>query len=514
MRVVAAFLNLDAEGHVLNEVLPEQNAPYSLAELDEAGRTIGLNTYLVKWSAKTTARFNCPAVLYIRGSRLSPSADHFIACLGESGDKLCVVDFPRKPQLVDRERVFTRWDGEVLYLETKAGMAIPRLRRELLWVQIGFVLRWGLGVICSGTILVWIVKNHSWTSRAHHSRILNRLAFGAAICLFAFGIAFLLNRRPGTPKPNATLIAEPPLHQVGGGDTANPVQMIAFSLRNSTISPIEIIEVSSGCTCLVVNDIKNEVVAPNGHLRLEVEVHVPEMGRGSQRLFVHHTGSDFPLELKVEIEGKQPLPVIVKQVNSSPVFVDLSTATETHLVSIHTLEDINKAPWINIVLCESVAVRTSLQNIETKPISNARTLQRKYDFLITWNHLPIGPEFEAPLILKTNYGSTSELRLGRVSARLSNQRPFSPTVAVLLPGMRDCESIIFDKSTDSEGWNIDASAVMPEWLVVSWEQADGDRRLMLRLMDEIPNKSKQDFWLPIVHSDGRSASIEVVLNRG
>ncbi len=123
-------------------LMEASRAPFSLRDLDGAARAVGLRTAVLHWHDKREARFTCPAVLHVRVSETSTSADHFLTCFGSRGEDLCVADFPGPPAFVSREWVLRFWDGDALYLDGGDGTQIASLTRgdhfqEALFVVVG-----------------------------------------------------------------------------------------------------------------------------------------------------------------------------------------------------------------------------------------------------------------------------------------------------------------------------------------------------------------------------------------
>lgn len=109
--LVAQYCGIDATHSELSRVFRPEEAPYSIASLQAAALHFGLDSIAVSWSDKRRATFPCPSILHVRANRKSKSADHFIACFGSSGNKICFANFPRRPEMAEIDAFSETWDG-------------------------------------------------------------------------------------------------------------------------------------------------------------------------------------------------------------------------------------------------------------------------------------------------------------------------------------------------------------------------------------------------------------------
>lgn len=128
--LVLAHLGAPTDFARLDSLLPNDRAPFSFAEVEEAARTAGRRTHLVRWKRPGEADFRGPSILHLRMGKSSTEADHFLACFGETSEGLCVAEFPNKPFFLPRHRLEQIWDGDVLYIDNGDGATIDRLILE------------------------------------------------------------------------------------------------------------------------------------------------------------------------------------------------------------------------------------------------------------------------------------------------------------------------------------------------------------------------------------------------
>src|SRR5579883_665495 len=153
MTLALAFLSGEPDQGELARRLPLDHAPFSLAELDAAARSLGYETFLARWHSVGEAEFGCPAILHIRANENSRSPDHFLACFGETAGGLCVAEFPRKPFILPRRRLERIWDGDVLSIDHPGRATISRLQREAFLSTAGLVVGVGLVAFLSSRLI-------------------------------------------------------------------------------------------------------------------------------------------------------------------------------------------------------------------------------------------------------------------------------------------------------------------------------------------------------------------------
>ena len=113
--------------------LPVEKAPFSLHELQQAAEQIGYNAWIVKWQDVNEATFECPSILYIKGKNDSLGLDHFIPCFGETSQGLCFAEFPGRPAILNKSRLPTIWQGDMLYIEGAHGNVVNSLKASIQW---------------------------------------------------------------------------------------------------------------------------------------------------------------------------------------------------------------------------------------------------------------------------------------------------------------------------------------------------------------------------------------------
>lgn len=110
------FLGGSMDRRKLDSLLPVEKAPFSMRQLNDAAVHLGYITEAYHFENKNKISFEHPAILHIKKKDTSMSPDHFMACVGETTEGLVVVDFPRDPFLLDRQRLFQIWDGDALFI--------------------------------------------------------------------------------------------------------------------------------------------------------------------------------------------------------------------------------------------------------------------------------------------------------------------------------------------------------------------------------------------------------------
>jgi ABC-type bacteriocin/lantibiotic exporter with double-glycine peptidase domain len=131
LSLVASFLGVEQPSVSWVHLLHDDDAPFSLDQLQEAALKAGLETLLVEWADPSSADLQCPCVLYARVSEESSEVNHFVACFGQKGDYVCLADYPRRPTMVPVEKLRRVWTGAVLYIGPSDSIEIRRLRWQL-----------------------------------------------------------------------------------------------------------------------------------------------------------------------------------------------------------------------------------------------------------------------------------------------------------------------------------------------------------------------------------------------
>ena len=88
LRQIASFYSQKHGKSQFVDLLPSSKAPFSFADLISASRQLNFHSEAVEWKDSSTATFPCPAILHVKGTPDSRSADHFITCFGDRGGKL------------------------------------------------------------------------------------------------------------------------------------------------------------------------------------------------------------------------------------------------------------------------------------------------------------------------------------------------------------------------------------------------------------------------------------------
>jgi len=135
LMAVLHFVSGRSFAEELERLLPDDQAPFSLAQLDSAAKPLGFQTRLMHWNSKSQAEFPCPAIVHVRARGTSVSPNHFIACFGETAQGLCVCDFPLEPFSVSRQDFNDYWQGHSLYVDSAAGRRLMLLGSPL-WIRL------------------------------------------------------------------------------------------------------------------------------------------------------------------------------------------------------------------------------------------------------------------------------------------------------------------------------------------------------------------------------------------
>jgi ABC-type bacteriocin/lantibiotic exporter with double-glycine peptidase domain len=128
--------------------LPPTGQPFSLKEIQQAARQLGLDTRAVQWTA-APADFTwgtAAAVLPIQRPGQSP---HFVALLAVHGEAMTLLDDPHPPVVISATDLRTRWgwDGSALYIARDSAAwreVLPRSRTS------GSLLLYVAGAGCLG----------------------------------------------------------------------------------------------------------------------------------------------------------------------------------------------------------------------------------------------------------------------------------------------------------------------------------------------------------------------------
>jgi len=134
----------------LQRLLPDERAPFSIAEIEVAARTLGFETRLVKWATPSQATFPCAAVVHVRTKTASANPDHFVACYGESAGGLCIGNFPAQPFVISRSQFNEFWSGYALYVHRPGSWAI-RWTGPWLWLRLAAL---DAGVLLAAAVLM------------------------------------------------------------------------------------------------------------------------------------------------------------------------------------------------------------------------------------------------------------------------------------------------------------------------------------------------------------------------
>jgi len=509
LAVVSAFVQKNPNRSIFDHLLPAEKAPFSLAELERAAGELGLKTYLATWSSKSQARFECPGILHVRARPDSKSPDHFVACMGMTDDKVCIVDFPSAPRLVARDDLLAAWEGDVLYIQGSDGRVIDTLTWESRWRTLVYIGWIGVAAL-SGALCVSWFRRRPWSQVADSipskGILVWSLAGVSVLCVVTLISTMILRQK----EPRPPLVADNAVVQVDGRKAQAGKVPVVFRLRNVGRSPVRIERLTSSCICLAARDIVGQEMRPGESSDLEVMVSLPGMGRASQHLSVYHKDSEVPLVLRVEMEGQDSLPVLMHIRNPSPTFEELSGPGSAQVVSIFTREELPSEPWIKTIVCENPDVVVSRTGILELENPKARLVEREYQFSIGWLQMPSTSECYAPLALETDSGEHGRQHIGTVSARRAEARLFSPTLVRLHDGEKEYDIVLFRSILESGDWKLADDVQLPAWLNTVWEDSGNQRRLVLRLRTDTALDTETQFLLPLENAKGFKANLEIV----
>ena len=154
----------DVSATELKGEFPDDEAPFSFADLERAARRSGFQSQAVRWNNPDVARLDRPCVLHVHKQVDSPEPDHFVACIGGKGDWVCIVDFPEQPILMHRKDLMSVWNGDVLYLgnhDKPPNVTMPLVNyiERFIW----------LGVLITSAGLATVI----WRGRKRQSKSLD-----------------------------------------------------------------------------------------------------------------------------------------------------------------------------------------------------------------------------------------------------------------------------------------------------------------------------------------------------
>lgn len=151
LTVVARYLRPDGPPGTWERYLPSDRAPFSVGEVTDAAAAAGLDSVSVHWEQPTRARFDIPCVLLLK-SDAPDRPGHFVACLGERGGHVCLADYPARPALIPRERLYQVWTGTAIYVGLPGDPDVRQLRWQLRWPGVAKV---GGGLLTLGGGYAW-----------------------------------------------------------------------------------------------------------------------------------------------------------------------------------------------------------------------------------------------------------------------------------------------------------------------------------------------------------------------
>ncbi len=236
-------------------------------------------------------------------------------------------------------------------------------------------------------------------------------------------------------------------------------------------------------------------------------VTTPEFGVGRTRLKVAHDGDSAPVEIDVEAAGSGTLPVVRDIRNGSPTFLVLRSVQEHEQITIRTLESFRSSPWINGLVCDLDAASVDLVDRNDEERLADGLIEREYSFRISWKRLPATAEFSGRLLATTSVAEAAPIPVGTVSGRLASGRPFSPTVARLLPGEHPREIVLFD--SDAGTWAIPRDVRLPDWLETEWLPGGAGQRLASKLR-HTTSAVGDAYELPLEDGKGGRQTLTVV----
>ncbi len=158
------FLDGTFHSEALDELLPSNRAPYSMADLERASHALGKRTFAAHWTRIGEATLDGPVILHVRSNPSTLQPNHYLVCFGETAMGLCVVDYPRQPFLLQRHQLTDTWDGDALYIDNGDGATINRLRREMF-------IRWAILAACAAAAVVVIGRRALGIYHARRSRV-------------------------------------------------------------------------------------------------------------------------------------------------------------------------------------------------------------------------------------------------------------------------------------------------------------------------------------------------------
>ncbi len=285
-------------------------------------------------------------------------------------------------------------------------------------------------------------------------------------------------------------------------------QPVEFALTNRGRKPITIRGVSSNCGCVAVGAYEGTVLAPGETLALRFLVRVPEYGVSRTRLEVIHDRDSTPVEMYVEAAGSQALPVVREIRNGSPTFLALRPGQDDERITIRTYEPLGSGPWITEMTSELDAVSVELVDRHDEDRPEAGLIERVYTYRVSWKRLPATTEFSGKLWAVPSVAGATPIRVGTISGRLASRRPFSPSMARLVPGEHPREIVLFD--TDAGTWAIPHGVRLPDWLEAEWLAGGAAQRLALKLRDSTKVRGGT-FELPLEDGQGSRQMLRVVL---
>jgi hypothetical protein len=507
----------------VHSLLDEKRAPFSFQDLSTAARTLRLSTALVHWNNKSEARFDCPAILHVRGSVSSPTCDHFIVCFGQQGEHLCVADYPNSPKLVSREWVFRFWDGDALYIDDSSGSRIATVSPE--WSSRGAI--WLLaGVVGACLILIvsrWF-KHSRWAAQSGERNVCSfgglrkftvaRTTAGLAgltaiFVIIALGtIKFVLS--PNSHDSSAGLVAAEPLIAADSTAIATVERAkVKFRIQNVSTQTIAITDVSTTCSCLAPAGMAGTKVRAGEELPLQVQVSVPELGATTQQILVFHDGPGSPLALGVTAQGRRKLPVVERVENGFPLFDDLAALQTSQTMQVHTFEEIGAEPWLGELSAVHPAIKITRGEIKDEEVEQAGFVRRTYEFTVGWSSIPTEGEVRSPVYVKTPIDPAPGVFIGSVAARVHRPR-FAPTAVVLQRGGVENDLVLFNDPPDENGsWQIAKEPPLPAWLTAEWTMAEGRPQLRLSLTDALASEQTEHFELVLTSGDNQSAVLRV-----
>jgi ABC-type bacteriocin/lantibiotic exporter with double-glycine peptidase domain len=131
LMVASTYVDPDSGDQPWEDILPDSQAPFSLADLERGFHRLGLETLATEWSDPRTADFGCVAVLHVRVTEASLQPDHFVVCLGADRSAVLLCDYPLTPVWVSREKLQNYWSGTALYVARPGDGRIDRLQWQM-----------------------------------------------------------------------------------------------------------------------------------------------------------------------------------------------------------------------------------------------------------------------------------------------------------------------------------------------------------------------------------------------